>query len=81
MSSIEECNLRFGAKVENGISWSHMTETEVSCPFCGETFTTLVDCSEEHQTYVEDCFVCCRPIVFHVTCNDGELVSVETARE
>jgi hypothetical protein len=56
-------------------------ETEVECPFCGETFTTVVDCSEDQQTYVEDCYVCCRPIVFHVICQDGELISVNTSRE
>lgn len=58
-------------------------ETEVECPFCGETFTTLIDCSEDSdsQTYVEDCFVCCRPIVFHLSCSDGELISLQTTRE
>ena len=58
-----------------------MNETEVECPFCGETFSTAVDCSENEQTYVEDCYVCCRPIVFRVQCEDGALVSVTTGRE
>jgi hypothetical protein len=56
-------------------------ETEVECPFCGETFSTVVDCSEDLQSYVEDCYVCCRPITFTVVCSDGELVSVDTARD
>jgi hypothetical protein len=56
-------------------------ESEVSCPFCGETFTTVVDLSEDRQTYVEDCYVCCRPITFHIVCEDGALVSIETGRE
>ena len=58
-----------------------MNETEVECPFCGETFSTVVDCSEDEQTYVEDCYVCCRPIVFRVTCSDGTLISVSPSRE
>jgi hypothetical protein len=58
-----------------------MQETDVTCPFCGETFSTVIDCSEDHQTYIEDCFVCCRPITFQVECSEGELVSVETLRE
>jgi hypothetical protein len=58
-----------------------MQETEVECPFCGETFSTTVDCSEDQQGYVEDCYVCCRPIVFQVTCSEGELLSVTTHRE
>ena len=56
-------------------------ENEVTCPFCGESFTALIDCSEDDQTYVEDCFVCCRPIVFHVRCSEGELIEVQTSRE
>ena len=40
-----------------------MTETiEIDCPYCGERFTTLVDCSAGDQAYIEDCVVCCRPI-------------------
>jgi hypothetical protein len=56
-------------------------ETEVNCPYCGETFTTLVDCSDDHQSYVEDCYVCCRPINFQVVCKDGELISVDAGRD
>ncbi len=43
-----------------------MEEREVSCPYCGESLDVLVDCSIEHQNYIEDCQVCCRPIVFDV---------------
>lgn len=57
-----------------------MNETEVECPFCGETFTVLVDTSVDHQSYIEDCFVCCRPIQFTVACADGEFVSIEADR-
>jgi hypothetical protein len=56
-------------------------ETEVDCPFCGELFTIIVDCSEEHQTYIEDCYVCCKPIRFHIQCADDEIVSLETDRD
>jgi hypothetical protein len=56
-------------------------ETEVSCPYCGETFTTLIDCSSDQQSYVEDCYVCCRPINFNVVCEEGELLSVGTSRD
>ncbi|MEA3405350.1 MAG: CPXCG motif-containing cysteine-rich protein [Pseudomonadota bacterium] len=34
----------------------------IQCPYCWETFEIVVDPSEEHQEYIEDCFVCCRPI-------------------
>lgn len=41
-------------------------ETEsanVACPYCGEAIELVVDLSQPDQEYVEDCFVCCRPIV------------------
>jgi hypothetical protein len=56
-------------------------EAEVQCPFCGEQITIVVDCSASEQSYVEDCFVCCRPIQFHTRCEDGVLVSVTASRE
>ena len=43
-----------------------LTEQPVSCPYCGETITILVDDSLPEQEYIEDCQVCCRPIVLHV---------------
>ena len=40
-----------------------MIETlTIECPYCGEAFTTVVDCSAGDQAYIEDCMVCCRPI-------------------
>ena len=57
------------------------TEAEVTCPFCGESFSIVVDCSVDEQTYIEDCFVCCRPITFQVICADGELVQLQAIRE
>ena len=37
-------------------------ETEVTCPYCGETVTIVLDSSSgSEQDYVEDCEVCCRP--------------------
>jgi hypothetical protein len=41
-----------------------LDEAEVSCPYCGEIIQVLIDGSIEHQNYIEDCQVCCRPIVF-----------------
>ena len=55
----------------------------VCCPYCGERFDAVVDRSVERQEYAEDCFVCCRPIVFSVAVDvaaDGD-VSIETRAE
>jgi hypothetical protein len=58
-----------------------MHEHEIECPFCGESFTVLIDPSQDRQEYVEDCFVCCRPIRFDVRCADDEIVDVAVSRE
>ncbi len=34
------------------------------CPYCGEEVETSLDLSGGDQQYIEDCAVCCRPIVF-----------------
>lgn len=66
-----------------------ITDFDVSCPYCGETFNTLIDYSAllinndidagntHDYTYVEDCQVCCQPILFTPIINaDGELQDV-----
>jgi hypothetical protein len=53
---------------------SKLLEQYISCPYCGESIVVLVDESVPDQTYVEDCQVCCRPIVIETSENpDGEV--------
>lgn len=53
-------------------------EIETTCPFCGETVTLLVDVAAgRRQTYVEDCWVCCRPMQVSVTVHARDEVDVE----
>ncbi len=44
---------------------------QVQCPYCWETFETVVDSSEilegGQASYTEDCYVCCRPIVLTIS--------------
>ena len=40
---------------------------DISCPYCGEQIDILVDPSITEQSYIEDCQVCCRPIVLGIT--------------
>ncbi|MGD8571167.1 MAG: CPXCG motif-containing cysteine-rich protein [Gammaproteobacteria bacterium] len=60
-----------------------MLDTQnVSCPYCGETFDTAIDASAGTQDYIEDCYVCCRPIRFVIQVDhNGELARVETLRD
>jgi transposase-like protein len=41
------------------------TET-IECPYCGEPIDLVIDGSVDHQRYIEDCAVCCRPIEVEV---------------
>lgn len=43
-----------------------LTNEFITCPYCGETIEVLVEATDETYEYIEDCQVCCRPIVFHV---------------
>jgi hypothetical protein len=54
-----------------------------SCPHCGEPTDTYPDPGGgETQTYVEDCAVCCRPILFKVTLGaDGHDYRIEVSAE
>ena len=51
-----------------------LNEQTIGCPYCGEAISILVDESLPQQQYVEDCQVCCRPIVLDVTVSpDGDI--------
>ena len=58
-----------------------LTEHTIGCPYCGETITILVDDSLPEQEYIEDCQVCCRPIVFNVTVDHEGDVAVTASAE
>ena len=54
----------------------------VYCPYCGENIELLVDMSVEHQEYVEDCSVCCRPILIAASVTtSGAEVRVQSENE
>ena len=61
-----------------------MTNLEAAflqCPYCGEQIELQVDCSVARQEYVEDCSVCCQPIVIAVVASGGDVVHIEGRRE
>ena len=59
-----------------------MEEHDAQCPYCGETLGVLIDCSIPEQEYVEDCQVCCSPIVFNVVvATDGQIAHLSTRQE
>ena len=53
----------------------------VECPYCGESFETLLDLSAGSASYIEDCQVCCQPIEFKVEVDHaGALVALTLER-
>lgn len=52
------------------------------CPCCGEAIRAVLDLSAgQQQTYVEDCPVCCRPLVLRVRFDAEGEASVEAEAE
>ncbi len=39
----------------------------IQCPYCGESIVIEPEPADELVEYVEDCHVCCRPIIISVT--------------
>ncbi|UQB42298.1 CPXCG motif-containing cysteine-rich protein [Thiomicrospira microaerophila] len=46
----------------------------IQCPYCWQQVEIVIDPSEPEQDYIEDCYVCCRPIQLKIKVgDDGEL--------
>ncbi|MBU2875808.1 CPXCG motif-containing cysteine-rich protein [Marinobacter salexigens] len=53
----------------------------VQCPYCWEALDISVDPSVAEQEYVEDCQVCCQPILLRVIFDDNLVPYVEARAE
>ncbi|MBD3657355.1 CPXCG motif-containing cysteine-rich protein [Marinobacter sp.] len=53
----------------------------IQCPYCWETQELSVDPSAEDQEYVEDCQVCCQPMLVHVVFDDDRNLTVTAVAE
>ena len=47
-------------------------EHDIACPYCGETMTILIDPDYDRQQYVEDCQICCQPMLIDIKIDDGQ---------
>ena len=48
------------------------------CPYCWEEISMILDTSVAHQTYIEDCEVCCNPIEVSPSFQNQELIAFES---
>ncbi|OIQ26450.1 CPXCG motif-containing cysteine-rich protein [uncultured Vibrio sp.] len=46
---------------------NQLFEKSIFCPYCGERIEVIIDTSDIDDKYIEDCQVCCRPIIFLIT--------------
>lgn len=58
-----------------------LDEIEIACPYCGECIDVLVDRSVGAQTYVEDCQVCCSPMLLSISLDEAGQPSVVARQE
>ena len=58
-----------------------LEEQSIQCPYCNEIITLLIDCSLAEQSYIEECNVCCQPILIEVKIENGAHISVTAKRE
>jgi len=54
-----------------------MKEYFFQCPYCWEQISMLIDVSQTHQNYIEDCEICCNPIQINVHTEQQEIVSFQ----
>lgn len=52
-----------------------MIEQFFTCPYCWEQISMILDPDMENEEYVEDCQVCCRPIVVAFKISNSEVTS------
>lgn len=65
---------------------NELLETTIQCPYYWENIHILIDICEagqasEHQEYIEDCQVCCRPINFSVIVDINGDISITPRHE
>ena len=45
------------------------------CPYCGAEISMLLDTSVAHQSYIEDCEVCCNPITVDYRADEDGIIA------
>ncbi|MBO6778609.1 MAG: CPXCG motif-containing cysteine-rich protein [Rhodothermales bacterium] len=51
----------------------NVVEQSFTCPYCWEEISMVIEPSEDPQTYIEDCEVCCNPIQITFSGVDSEV--------
>jgi hypothetical protein len=57
-----------------------MDEQFLSCPYCWQRISILLEREEGESEWIEDCEVCCNPILFRAIFAEGELLDLHYER-
>lgn len=57
-----------------------LVEPKIRCPYCDEAMRILLDLSAGDQSYVEDCQVCCQPMLLSYQCDEHALTDLQVER-
>jgi hypothetical protein len=57
-----------------------MEEAFFTCPYCWQRVSILLERGEGVMEWIEDCEVCCNPILFHVEYRKGALITFRYER-
>jgi hypothetical protein len=58
-----------------------LSNFDVQCPYCGEWISLVADESAGSQRYIEDCQVCCQPMVVALDVDQDGTASLHVERE
>ena len=72
---------RRAAGIGSACNPSVIQSKTITCPYCWESIEIALDLSVDEQQQVEDCSVCCRPIVIRYSAAEGELVALDVVAE
>ncbi len=59
----------------------NLDQVQIRCPYCGEQIDIPIDIGSADEDYVQDCSVCCRPILLHVSRDRNGVPAVSATRE
>ncbi|MDX1635294.1 MAG: CPXCG motif-containing cysteine-rich protein [Marinobacter sp.] len=58
-----------------------MDTASIQCPYCWEPLELAIDPAVDDQEYVEDCYVCCQPILIHAIFDEDRQLRVSATAE
>jgi len=75
-------DLKFQEQVLKRTECRMSEETNYLCPNCGEEIVIPIDLTQgDHQEYVEDCPICCSPVIIHLEIDDQRRIHCHASPE